>query len=97
MNSSSASPSHDSIDLTTALIAFPGNLTRREHNALRMLVEEIEKRTQIRLAMAEGLPPAETSAIWISRPGDVPAGWKTQLPGLDGLNQAEGYLVQSPG
>ncbi|MBA3438383.1 MAG: hypothetical protein H0T92_00750, partial [Pyrinomonadaceae bacterium] len=39
------------VDLTRAVVAVPANLTKPENKAVQMLIEEVEKRTQIRLPL----------------------------------------------
>ena len=87
-------PAQNHIDLSHAVIAFPPDLSRREKNSVRMLVEEIEKRTQIRLPQNEGLPPDGTPVIWLSQGKNLPEEWLGHLNGQEALINAEGYLVQ---
>ena len=87
-------PAQDHIDLSHAVIAFPPELSRREKNAVRMLAEEIEKRTQIRMPLNEGLPPDATTLIWLSQGKSLPAEWQGQLNADEALNRAEGYLIR---
>ncbi len=44
------------VDLSAAVVVTPGELTPREKKAVAMLVEEIEKRTQIRLPVVAQWP-----------------------------------------
>jgi hypothetical protein len=82
------------IDLSKAVIAVPPGLSRREQNAVRMLVEEIEKRTLIRLPQVVGLPSAGTAAIWVSRWEALPEDWKARLASEELPAHAEGYLIR---
>ncbi len=53
------------IDLTKAVVVAPGNLSPVENKAVTMLVEEIEKRTQIRLKRGDSFPTDGTPVITI--------------------------------
>src|SRR5262245_63350532 len=55
----------DSVDLTSAVVVSPPDLTGREKKALTMLVEEVEKRSQIRWRTSESWPPDSTAVIAI--------------------------------
>ncbi len=49
--SSHAQNTEPTFDLTRAVVAVPVNLTKPENKAVQMLIEEVEKRTQIRLPL----------------------------------------------
>src|SRR5438128_2138110 len=51
------------VDLTRAVIVTPANLTPPEGKAITMLVEEVEKRTQIRWPRTESWPADSTPVI----------------------------------
>ncbi|MEP7361638.1 MAG: glycoside hydrolase family 20 zincin-like fold domain-containing protein [Acidobacteriota bacterium] len=53
------------LDLTNAVVVVPANASRQERKAIQVLVEEVEKRTQIRLP--EGAAPANGAGIVIER------------------------------
>jgi hypothetical protein len=78
------------LNLTKAVIVAPANLSKQEKKALALLVEEVEKRTQIRW---------ETTSTW---PGDVPligigpASKLGQFAGPYADNLAKGLTPYSP-
>ena len=54
------------VDLTRAVVIAPGDLTKPENKAIQMLIEEVEKRTQIRLPRANSRPAGTTTpVIWV--------------------------------
>ncbi len=55
------------IDLTRALIVVPPQLTGPENKAVQMLIEEVERRTQIRWERSTTAPTGAISVISISR------------------------------
>ena len=86
--------SPNALDLSKAVIGCPAGLSRREKNAVGMLVEEVEKRTLFHLPLVENLP-AGMPLIWISRWSDLPANWKALLSADELPAHPEGYLVQA--
>jgi hypothetical protein len=83
------------VDLTRAAIVAPGNLNVQERTAVRVLVEEVEKRTNIRLAVSTDWPAEGVAAIAVG-PLASSANWAGA--GLRGLPAAaapgrEGYRV----
>ncbi len=89
-----AGPDAASIDLTRATIVTPEKLTLQEQTAVRVLVEEVEKRTTIRLPVATSWPgdavpviavgPLGTARRWAAAARAASAG---PAPG------AEGYRI----
>jgi len=83
------------IDLTRATIVTPSKLTVPERTAVRVLVEEIEKRTTVRLPVTSqwptdtvpviGIGPMATSSAWLA------AGLRDLPPGR--APRAEGYRI----
>jgi hypothetical protein len=57
------------IDLSNAVIVAPGGLSSRERKAVQVLVEEIERRTAIRLAVTETWPEGAKASIFVSPHG----------------------------
>jgi len=45
------------LDLTAAVVVASENASPQERKAVQMLIEEVEKRTQIRLPLAAARPP----------------------------------------
>lgn len=90
-----AAPPTAEVDLTHAVVFTPGDLSRPERSAVRMLLEEVEKRSRIRWRHTERWPDDGTPVIALGRasrlrklssrydPGKPPAGGK-----------AEGYRVR---
>ncbi len=71
------------IDLTRAVVVVMPNLSGPENKAVQMLVEEVERRTQVRWPRAEKAPNDGAPVINISR-----ADTKSPLP-------REGYRIQT--
>ena len=55
------------VDLTRAFVVVPPSLNRQEQKAAQMLIEEVEKRTQIRLPRDTKAPSDGTPSISINR------------------------------
>ena len=51
------------LDLSKTAIVAPRSLSARERKAVQVLVEEVEKRTQIRWAVVEDLAPQQSAAV----------------------------------
>jgi hypothetical protein len=78
------------VDLTRAVIVTPSDLSRPERSAVRMLLEEVEKRSRVRWKRVERWPEDGTPVIALGRanrlkrlssrhdPGGVPAGGKAE-------------------
>src|ERR1700753_2435190 len=58
-----AGPAPGSVDLTHATVVIPSNLTGPENRAVTMLVEEVEKRTQIRWPIRQRIPEGAGAII----------------------------------
>jgi hypothetical protein len=88
------------VDLAHATVVVPGAQTLQERTAVRVLVEEIEKRTSIHLPVSEQWPAENIAAIAVG-PLATSAHWASA--GLGGLPSAaapgrEGYrIVVNPG
>ncbi|HEY9075763.1 MAG TPA: alpha-glucuronidase family glycosyl hydrolase [Anaerolineaceae bacterium] len=82
------------LDLSQAAVVLPVEASRREKTAARMLVEEIEKRTQIRLAVLESLPGDGRPAILLSRYDALPQPVKDEFDMFDHVFGEEGYAVE---
>ena len=82
-----ALPLH-ALDLKSAVVVAPATLAGPEKKAAAMLVDEVEKRTRIRLTLSAS-PPASGPAILVGQP---PAKFANRLsPPVPG---ADGYRVQ---
>ena len=83
-----------SIDLARATVVTPANPGVQERTAVRVLVEEIAKRTNIRLPVSSQWP-AETSAVIAVGPIATSSTWaKAGLPRTPGVSPGrEGYRV----
>jgi hypothetical protein len=55
----------EGIDLKNAVVVTPSSPSRPQQKAVQMLVEEVEKRSQVRLAVQNSWPAAPTPAIAI--------------------------------
>ncbi len=73
------------IDLTGAVVVAPADLSGPENKAAQMLIEEVEKRTQVRWRRVNALPGEAVPYISISRAPE-----KRPLP-------REGYQIKSSG
>ena len=53
------------LDLKSSVVVAPQNLTLQEKTAVAVLIEEIQKRTQMRLAVQTAMPPrARRPSSW---------------------------------
>jgi hypothetical protein len=62
------------LDLTRAVVVAPASFSAPENKAVLMLIEEIEKRTQIRLTRSVAPPTDSTPSIEIQRAASAGAG-----------------------
>jgi len=88
-------PAEGEVDLTRATIVTPPTLTVPERTAVRVLVEEIERRTTIRLPVASQWPVDTTPVIAIG-PLATASGWAAEgLRNAAPANPpgAEGYRI----
>ena len=82
------------LDLTHAVVVAPANLAGPEKKAAVMLVEEIEKRTRIRLPVT-GRWPGSGPAIFVGREPQVRAAAGRLASGLiPAVKGTDGYRVQ---
>jgi hypothetical protein len=88
------------IDLTKAVILTPGDLSAREKKAVALLIEEVERWTQIRWRVSAEWPAATAtpviavgteSGLQRDYPRTVP--WLKKVPAKSG---AEGFRIQVP-
>ncbi len=83
------------LDLTRAAIVTPGTMSIQERTAVRVLVEEVEKRTNVRLPVSAKWPAEEVAAIAVG-PLATSSGWAgAALPGLPAASAPgpEGYRL----
>ena len=59
-------PTAGEIDLSNAVVVAPASLSARERKAVQVLVEEVEKRTQLSLPVVAALKPEHSTAIVVS-------------------------------
>ena len=87
-------PACDGIDLRNAVILCSPEASRPERKALTMLVEEVEKRAQIRWSQTNAWPPVRTPVILIGTADQL-----SKLPGLqiqplpDAARKTEGFRL----
>ena len=74
------------LDLKSSVVVAPQNLTLQEKTAVAVLIEEIQKRTQMRLAVQTAMPARGTPAIVV--------GTSTKLAGVAGA--ALGRMTAAP-
>jgi hypothetical protein len=90
------------VDFSNAVVMMPPALSRAEKTAVRMLIEEVEKRTQLRWRVASTWPSANTAVIAVGTEASLhnvagaPVGQLNAKPAAPG---AEGYrlLVSTEG
>src|SRR5258705_12492546 len=51
------------VELSQSVVVAPARMSGQESNAVRMLIEEVEKRTQVRWTRSTTWPPAEQPVI----------------------------------
>ena len=95
-SSSDAASSEKTINLREAVVVTrPGDLSRAEQSAATVLIEEVEKRTGVRLHSSTFWPAGKV-VIAITSQSNVP-GWGRQVPQRTGQGlpemQAEGYRI----
>ena len=91
------------VDLTGATIVTPSTLAVPERTAVRVLVEEIEKRTTVRLPVASEWPAGTVPVIGIG-PLATASGWARaglrdappDRPGAEGYSLVPLRLAESP-
>jgi hypothetical protein len=88
------------IVLTRAVVVVPGDASAREKKAVAMLVDEVEKRSQIRWEVAGAWPKGEgTTTVAVGRESNLTREypqtkpWLARQPAAAG---AEGYRIQMP-
>ena len=83
------------LDLTRAVVVAPASFSARENKAVLMLIEEIEKRTQIRLTRSVAPPTDSTPSIQIQRARRRGAGTKKGGPLREGRPIARERVLSS--
>ena len=85
----------DALDLTSSVLVTPPNLTLQEKTAVAVLVEEIQKRTQMRLAVQTSMPPSGTPAIVVGTSAKLAGVAGTGLGQMTAAPRGdEGFRVQ---
>ncbi len=85
------------IDLSRAVIAAPANLSNPENNAVQMLAEEVEKRTQIKMSRNVSIPNDATPVIVVvpmSSLKSFAGEFAPQMKFDQALAAAEGYHIR---
>jgi hypothetical protein len=84
------------LDLSKAVVFAPPALSAREKKAVQVLVEEIEKRTQIRLQTTAAWPPESAAVIAVGPAAALKtlAGKFSSLRAADQAEGAEGYRIK---
>jgi hypothetical protein len=78
------------LDLTRAVVLTPTKLSGPEEKAVAMLIDEVEKRTQIRWERVERIPNRAAAVVAVGRFGTHEFLTRT---GLDGGDKPEGYRI----
>ncbi len=68
----SVAAAETNLDLTNAVVVAPASLSRQEEKAVQMLIEEVERRTQIRLPRAAKAPGGAVPFIAVHRAASPP-------------------------
>jgi hypothetical protein len=87
----------NAVDLTKATVVFPPNLTGPERKAVAMLVEEVEKRTQVHWASGSAWPAGETPVIVVGPESALNAfagDYAEELKTDSGVSGPEGYRIR---
>src|SRR5258708_4708012 len=81
------------LDLTRAVVLTPPKLSGPEEKAVAMLIDEVEKRTQIRWERTDTSPDKAAAVVAVGRTGTLDVLMRT---GPDGGGKPEGYRVWAP-
>src|SRR2546423_810309 len=82
------------LELTHAVVLTRPKLSGPEEKAVAMLIEEVEKRTQIRWQRVERVPEKAAAVVAVGRSGTLDVLMRT---GPDGGDKPEGYRLWTPG
>jgi hypothetical protein len=80
------------LDLSKSVVVAPPNLSPQEKTAITVLVEEVQKRTQMRLPVQPAMPNKGTPSIIAAPTAKLPAGLATRL--VAPPRGDEGFRVQ---
>src|SRR5258706_51279 len=86
------------IDLTRAKLVCPSNLSRTERKAVDLLVEEVHKRTWIRLPVSNSWPAVSVPVIAVGPSaslGMFTGPFVQKLAAEKGVLEAEGYRIHT--
>lgn len=85
----------EALDLTMAVIVAPGDLSPREQKARDLLIDEVMKRTQVRLSVVDMWPKEDvlTIALMPKRSVESFGGARVDVRGWDA--KPEGYLLRT--
>src|SRR5262245_21567177 len=81
------------IDLTRAVVIAPKG-AGQEQKAVALLLDEVEKRSQLRWEKAERWPAEKVPVIAVGRPAALQEVADARVPGTAAGGRAEGYRVQ---
>jgi hypothetical protein len=85
------------MDLTKASVVFPPNLSGPERKAVTMLIEEVEKRTQVHWSSSSAWPSGEAPVIAVGPAALLQAfagNYAEELKADTGASGAEGYRIR---
>lgn len=82
------------LDLTQAQIYAPAGLSPREERALRVLTEEVEKRTELRLPLVREWPSAPTPMVVAGRNATLSRRHGHPPVNAPVAHQADGYAIR---
>src|SRR6266851_414418 len=87
------------LDLTRAVVVSPATFSAQEKNAVRMLIEEVEKRSHIRWTAAGSLQSGAEAVVNVRRGSGTPEGYSIRIDRTGGKavvevsgNDARGVL-----
>ncbi len=97
MNFPGNSQANDIVELGDAVIAVSENLSKRENNAVRMLREEVQARSNVLWPLSECWPETDKPMICLYRSSDIDRAlnkYSVELNLADGFDKAEGYQIR---
>jgi hypothetical protein len=94
-------PGATALDLSRATVVFPSTLSNPEKKAVTMLIEEVQKRTQIRWETKSSWPSGDISVIAVgplSSLKEFAGQYAGEVAPDNGIQAAEGYRIRiTPG
>ncbi len=95
-SSGGARPAQPLLDFTRAVVVTPPGLSRQEQTAVRMLVEEVQERTQVRWEVVHAWPDGDQAVVAVgpaARLGEFAGPATGAMSGLPAAAGAEGFRL----